>query len=76
MPTGSNWAPRHNGREGVLKELLTKYKCPVDCVDSDGYTPLHWATEKGYVSVVRMLVSEFGADIAVHINNGNTALDP
>ena len=35
------------GREEVVRELITKYKCPVDCVDSDRNTPLHWAVEKG-----------------------------
>ena len=30
---------------------------------------------KGHVGVVRMLLSEFGADVTVCISNGNTALN-
>ena len=44
-------------------------------MDFDGCTPLHWAAKKGDASVVRMLFSEFGADIAVHIKNSDTALN-
>ena len=63
------------GRKVVVRELITKYKCPVDCADSYACTPLHWAVIKGHVGVVRMLVSEFGADVAVQTNNGDTALN-
>ena len=44
-------------------------------MDFDGCTPLHWAAKKGDASVVTMLFLEFGADIAVRIKNGDTALN-
>ena len=31
------------GREKVVREFVTQYKCPVNCVSSVGRTPLHLA---------------------------------
>ena len=63
-----------SGREEVLRELITKYKCPVDCVDSKGNTPLHYAAGKDHAGVVRMLLSELGADAAACNEDGDTVL--
>ena len=63
------------GDEEVVRELITKYKCPVDCVDSHGCTPLHRAAEEGHADVVRMLLSEFGADAAARDKNGDIVLN-
>ena len=57
--------------EEVGKELIAKYKCPVDCMDFDGCTPPSLGCQEG---VVRMLFLKFGADIAVRIKNLDTAL--
>ena len=63
-----------SGREEVVRALVTEYKCPVDCVSSDGSTPLHLAARKGHSSVVRLLLAELGADASVTNNSGDTAL--
>ena len=34
------------GGEEVVRELVIEYKSPVDCVSSDGSTPLHLAARK------------------------------
>ena len=54
--------------EELVTELIAKCKCPVDCVDSDGYTPLHLAAINGHVGIVKVL-----ADVDCN-NDGNTAL--
>jgi len=38
-------------------------------------TPLHCASFKGYLSVVTMLLSEFGADVNSRDRQNNTPLD-
>ena len=54
--------------EELVTELIAKCKCPVDCVDSDGYTPLHLAAINGNVGIVKIL-----ADVDCN-SDGNMAL--
>ena len=58
-----------------MRKLITKYKCPVESVDSDGNTPLHCAAINGHAGAVRMVLSQFGADAAARNNNGDTVLN-
>ena len=51
-----------------------KYSYPVDCVDSNGCTPLMAASSQGRASTVKMLASELGADVEVRDKNNGTAL--
>ena len=53
---------------------LLKEGCFVNGVDDDGYTPLHHAASKGNLSVVRVLISEFKADINIRTKSGETTL--
>ena len=52
-----------SGDVDKVRELLEGGKYDVYCVDLLGRTPLHWAVDNGHMGVVRVLVSEFQADI-------------
>jgi ankyrin repeat protein len=41
--------------------------------DADGWTPLHWAADEGYVDVVELLITA-GADVNARDNDGWTPL--
>ena len=58
----------------IVRLLITKFKCSVDCRNELGETPLHLACRKGDPDVVRMLVSEYKADLLAHDNSDNTPL--
>ena len=49
-------------------------KCSVNCTDTFRYTPLHWACCQGHIDMVRMLVSEFKADMTIQTPSGATPL--
>ena len=57
-----------------VREILECGKCTVNCTDYSGWTPLHWACNKGHVDFVRVLVSEFKADKTIQTRFGNTPL--
>ena len=63
-----------SGRVKKVREILECGKCTVNCTDSDGWTPLHWACFRGQVDVVWVLVSEFKADMTIRTPFGNTPL--
>ena len=44
-----------NGRTSVVKLLLDTHKVDVDSKDSNGQTPLWWATKNGKTAVVKLL---------------------
>ena len=49
---------------------ILDHGCPVDAVDSDGYTALHRAAEGGHVEVIRELIAR-GASFSVETNKLN-----
>ena len=57
-----------------VREILECGKCNVNCTDSAGWTPLHWACQKGHVDIVRVLVSEFKADMTIRTFTDATPL--
>ena len=57
-----------------VREILECGKCTVNCTDSAGWTPLHWACLQGHADVVRVFVSEFKADITIQTLYGHTPL--
>ena len=66
----------HAALDGLVDivKLLIKYKCLVDCKNSNKQTPLHYACCKGHLSVVRMLVSEYKADLYTCSNDNSVPL--
>ena len=46
----------------TAKDLLGKYPCLINVKDKNGYNPLHCASSKGRVEVVKFLISK-GADV-------------
>ena len=58
-----------------VREILKCGKCTVNYTDRFGLTPLHRACQGGYLAdVVRMLVSEFKADMTILTPSGFTPL--
>ena len=59
-----------------VREILESAcgKCSVNCTDTFRYTPLHWACCQGHIDMVRMLVSEFKADMTIQTPSGATPL--
>ena len=56
-------AAAKSGDVNKVRELLEGGKYDVNCIDSRGWTPLRYAADGGHSDVVRMLISEFRADI-------------
>ena len=54
-----------SGDVDKVRELLQQGKYHVDCTDDwwTRRTPMHYACEKGHLTVVRVLLSEFKADV-------------
>ena len=44
-----------HGWENVVKVLVTKYNCDINCKDSFGLIPLHYAASSGHLDVVKYL---------------------
>lgn len=58
-----------NGRNGVLELLITNHGLDVNAKTTNGYTPLHVATVKGYAQTVKLLINH-GADVNAKTTNG------
>ncbi|KAK1947791.1 Serine/threonine-protein kinase TNNI3K [Phytophthora citrophthora] len=70
-------APVHNaiimGNKALFRRLL-KAGADVDLADREGFTPLHWASVRGYLEIVAQLVEISGADINRQDSMGWTPL--
>ena len=64
-----------SGQDQVVKLLVTRYKCPVNCRTEDGDTPLHCAARNGHTNVVQVLLSELGADIQARNKMNDSAIN-
>jgi ankyrin repeat protein len=53
----------------ILGKRTSRGGANIEAKDSIGYTPLHWASQKGHVAVVKALLSG-GANILASNNNG------
>ena len=58
---------------GKVRELLEQGRYDVNCVDSLGRTPLHVAASWRYLGVVKVLISEFGANVDAKTKHGETS---
>lgn len=59
-----------------VRALLKRGRYPVDCFDSSGMTSLHYACSNGDLHVVRVLVSEFKANVNVQAIIGKNFCTP
>ena len=66
----------HAGLSGSveLTEYLISRQCDVLCTDSDGWTILHFACEKGKLTLIKHLVENYPALLALEDNEGATPL--
>ena len=61
-----------SGNVAQVRRLYREYD--VNCVDSKGETPLHYASWNGHLDVVCVLISECKANINVKDAGGHTPL--
>ena len=80
--TEYQWTPLHRaameGDENLTQLLLTKKSeevgpLNIDARDRENYTPLHWAAQRGYTAIAKLLI-DAGADINAVNTNGETPL--
>eukprot|EP01041_Mallomonas_annulata_P004111 gene4111-8169_t len=64
---GDDWTPLHyaayQGNIPIIEELL-KCKCKVDALNTSGFTPLFFATQRNHIAVCELLM-EKGADPSI-----------
>ena len=58
-----------------VTRLLLEHGADADRTNDLGYTPLHYAAQRGYLEVVRLLLVENGADVDRTNKYGRTPLD-
>jgi len=63
----------HNFKDGSAFRLLLEHGADINVQDSNGLTPLQWASFNGALEVVRLLL-ETSADVEARNNYGKTAL--
>ena len=62
-----------NGQKGVVMAFLKKDNINVNAVDENGLSPLHYACQKGYRDIVKLLIAS-GADVTLISNVSITPL--
>ena len=58
----------------IVTDLITKYKCDINCKDSYGHTSLHYAARNNQMEVVRYFTNEQHCDPMTRDNDGDTPL--
>ena len=53
-----------------VRRFLESYRFNVDCIDSNGQTPLHYACAAGHLDIVKMMIAESNACISFKDKNG------
>ena len=64
----------HHGWMDIIIDLITKYKCDINCKDDYGRTPLHYAVRNNHLEVVRYFINEQHCDPLNKDSFGNTPL--
>ncbi|GAA6092738.1 ankyrin repeat domain-containing protein SOWAHA [Tachysurus ichikawai] len=68
-----HWAAKHGNSKMVRKILDVGKRVDVNIKSHDGYTPLHVAAIHSHVSVLNLLVRQYGASCNVRDNSGKKA---
>ena len=63
-----------HGWMDIIIDLITKYKCDINCKDSHRRTPLHYAARNNHLEVVRYFINEQHCDPMTRDNDGDTPL--
>ena len=63
-----------SGDVDEVRRFLEQDRYLVNCTDTDGLTPLHWACGEGNLEMIKMLISKFGADSDARTLNNITPL--
>ncbi|WP_214749041.1 MULTISPECIES: ankyrin repeat domain-containing protein [unclassified Exiguobacterium] len=71
----SRYALNDYAFQGELKKVRKAIKngAEIDLLDEEGYSPLHWAIQEGYLDIVRLLI-ESGADLEKQNREGFSPL--
>ena len=64
----------HHGWIDTAIDLITQYRCDINCKDSDGRTPLHYAVISNNMEMVMYFINEQHCDPMVRDNDGDTPL--
>ena len=57
-----------------VKEFIDTRKCDVNLADSAGMTPLHEAAQWGLFDIIKLLITDYGADVNAQNKDGWTPL--
>ncbi|CCD26620.1 uncharacterized protein NDAI_0I00510 [Naumovozyma dairenensis CBS 421] len=70
------WIAASDGKTGIVRQILTTPNTTftANSKDPNGYTPIHAAAAYGHIDLLRSLCSEFGGDINIRDNDGDTPL--
>ena len=72
----ASWAGAEGNLElykKLIEELLTR-KADINAIDQDGWTPLHFAAQRGKKDIVELLLSK-GSDAQIKNKKGETPID-
>lgn len=62
------------GKHTGCAQLLLDAGAEANCVDANGWTPLHFAAKTGNLDLVHILVNVFGAELNPRTKDGKTPL--